>query len=81
MFTYINECLDKSILLSKHSFIYVNIYKAIYLIIFLYIINIYMHNITKPIFKNRIIICKIYMCYSYVIDMIFFLFYIIKKIV
>ena len=39
-----------------------------------------MNNITKPIFKNRIIICKIYICYFYVIDMIFFLFYIIKKL-
>ena len=37
-----------------------------------------MHNITKPIFKNRIIIYKIYIFYSYVIDRILFLFYIIK---
>ena len=28
-----------------------------------------MHNIIKPIFKNRIIICKIYIYSSYLIDM------------
>ena len=28
-----------------------------------------MHNITKPIFKDIIIICEIYICSSYVIDM------------